>query len=661
MSSRILSTLVASLFVVTTQAQINTQLPDTYKVRPTPYTVTNPAQFNTDITVLDYTVVRNFKEAADRPEPNLSHILYVHKHFRINTQKGADSSATILIPKEDGAEPIYMEARVIAPDGTISQITGRLRKLNGADGKEFWTIKTPALTPGSELEYDLASLVYDALAGADLFQEDVPVVHARFRLVTPNILKFDVKSLNGFGEVTSAQHGQTTVFDVEANNIPAFPNSAFVFPKPLVQGVSFGMRSFVNMASYKRETVEYNWQDYGEREYISYYNIDKNEYTRLQKEMEGWLFIRQRKSLPLLIYQVEHYLKSIIKYEPAKNIPDLENLGTILKNRMANDLGMVRLMAAVYYNLGIRAELLLASQRDELPIDTSLCTFYRAKNVLLYFPELNQAIAPTERDYHFPNIPPMWSNTLALHAWDSATANASVVKTNFMRVPVGSYANNGIRMSVDVKFSPSNDSLLVNTTQLISGDPEVTLKAVLNTPKINTTQVLTSNLPLSPTEMRNLSVTVANQDWSPTMISRPLEVRASFSNTSILKVENNGYSIDLRELNRMPVDNLGDLPAAGQPINITFPFYQETKISIALPAGYKVKNAASFNSEYVYKEGDDEVVGYRLKSLQSDQTFTLLLTQWYAQTDYQGKAREGLEKVLRTLLQLREVKVEIAK
>gem|GEM_PF-6181676 len=638
-----------------TNAQINTQIPGTWSVNPSPYVVTDPGLVQTDVTILDYSVARNFYEATTRSEPDLSQVLYIHKHIRLNTQKAVDSLANYMIPKIPNADPYFMEARVIHPNGKFEMVKGYLRTVKLSKDEEAWVMRPENLEVGCEIEYDFGLLIYNQYSGVDYFQENSPVLKANFKLIAPNTFTFDVKGLNGFGDISPIAGTKLLTAEASSSNIPAISNSIYMFPKPNMQAVAYAMSSFVNQTYNKKEKVTYTWQDFGESEFITYNNISRTEFNNLQKNMERWAFLKQQKALPLLIYQVEHYLKSIIKYEPAENIQQLEDLSYILRNREANDVGLVRLFSAVYYMLGIRTELLLTSPRDELQIDSTMCSFDRAKKPLLYFPEIDLCMAPTEYEYHFPNIPPLWANTTALHCWDVKDGDQSEVKTAFMQVPAKDYAGNGSRTVSNIRLTASMDSLLITSSQTINGLPDVSVKTMFKALNANQYRDKAAQLlPVAEKDIHIKALSYSNTDWSPTEIEAPTNIKGTYTNASLLTKTNNGIEIRLGGLNPTIVSANNTLPPRDKGLDILYPFFQESKITIEIPAGYTLANPKYYDKEFTVKDGAKEVAGFKSMVMVDGNNLTYYITQWYGATHYELDVFDQLHNMLGQLLQLKE-------
>ena len=84
------------------------------------------------------------------------------------------------------------------------------------------------------------------------------------------------------------------------------------------------------------------------------------------------------------------------------------NLEKVIKSKLASYVGIVRLYSAIFRELGITHEFVLAGDRNKFTIEKNFENWNNADNSLIYFPGLKKFIAPTRTEYRYPRINPAW-------------------------------------------------------------------------------------------------------------------------------------------------------------------------------------------------------------------------------------------------------------
>lgn len=615
---RSIGTLLCFLFCTIahhTFAQINRYVSNTWEEQPH---LQNTIATKDACTLLKYIVVRDFNRAiADGSD--LTHYRTIYKRIRVNTTAGADSLTQILIPLEPYEKARSIDARVINPDSTITEIKALRVFMRGS----IETVRlTPSkLQPGSEIEYDLTISESDGYAGYEYMQSTVPCKEATFMLVLPPNMLFRTRGSNGFPDVKdSIVAGGTHYYHATAYNIPALLPGDLYYYNAWLQRTEFALR-------------DGPWQQPAKDQFLEYVFLEKPDYRKLEKEVSKWEFLKKKMPLPDLIYQVEQQIKS--QYKLIDDNPDefeFSDLTSILKTKVCNETGIVKLTASVYYLLGIRSQILFASSKESVPLDSSIINIHLANNILIYFPDLKQALAPAAPNTRFPYYPSSWTGTLALRCRDTLIDKKADVLVDFIQTPTTDYTTNNISLeaTLDINEKGVND---VKIKQTIGGAPSLTIRTIVNnTPDSGREEIYSSLLPTGPIRVTGLTHKVQNHSWDLPVATSPFIIESSFKTDSL----NVGMLINglVQQYVSMPPDNI--------PIEMAFPFYQESRITITVPAGYKLTNAQDYIADI---QGTS--LGYKMLCKQEDNRITIFAVKWYKKSSYTGEEKKMFEKIIK--------------
>ncbi|UYQ91621.1 DUF3857 domain-containing protein [Chitinophaga horti] len=644
---------------VSLHAQTNRHLPsDWEQARMTLTTITDSSLFRDDFTILLHNVTCDFILTPPEEAEGVGYYRQVHRRLRVNTQKGSDSLSSIVLPLLPNETIVFMRARVLRPGEEPVELSGRLQAA-GTRQHPTSVLQIDPVPVGGELEYEIKSVVSNDLAGSEYMQAEYPILETKFTLLFPKKYQIRTVSRNGYPDAALTAAKNHRVWEVSTGLIPGKKQHVFNYYQPQLQGIQFSLQKFVtDTDKRKRDTVPYNWQIYGEEQFFKYFFLDKDEFNRLQKEMDTWAFLKQQKPLPLLIYQIEHFIKN--KYQVSKfyDFDQLQDISSILRTKQTNEIGITKLMAAAFYMMRIRCQLMMVNDRERYPLDSDIANFSAARNVLLYFPDINQALAPTETSYQLPYYPPAWANIPALIASDTVIDGTSKVRTRFGRSPMPDYTTSGIRNETEIWVNDSSANTLLRSKQSFSGFADAQVKMLLGHLDANSKTSFNSTILLKPERENIVSVQAVNTTWSPVDMNAPFTLNSQYRVPYFVLGEDKTLTVTVGSLLAYQYQPVRGLPPSDQPVELPYPCYFEKKVIVHIPAGYKVKNKADFNVDLT---NIDSISGLRLGMLQSGNTVTLLATEWYKQPLITGSSRAAFDRVQKAIAFLRSKNLVLEK
>lgn len=618
----ILGTLLCFFCCSITFAQINNYVINTWAIQPQ---LQGKGIAREPTTLLKYIVVRDFNRAQNT---ELTHYRTIYKRIRINTQTAADSLTQLLIVLEPYERARTIDARVINPDGTVVPVSAQ--RLFAKGSIECIRLSPLALKAGAELEYDLTINEMGGYAGYEYMQGSSSCEQATFMLVLPPDMLFRTRGSNGFPDVADSISNGVHYYHATSYHLPALPPGDLYFQNSWLQRIEFAPR-------------ENDWQQPSKEQFLKYVNIERADYKKLEKELGKWDFLKQRMPIPTLIYRIEQQIKSqytLVDDNP--NAMELSDLTTILRTKTCNETGMVKLMASVYYLLGVHSQILFCSGKESLPIDSSMVNTLLAQNVLIYFPELRQALAPAVMQTRFPFFPAAWAGTMAIRCRDTVIDKNTEVLADLIRTPETIYTDNNISLDANIDIN-TQGVIDVQLKQTVGGYPGTTIKNVVNsTSAADREELYNSLLPTGPIRVSGLTHHISNESWESNVNTTPFILESSFQTDSIhVGILINGL-----------VQQYVAMPPAAVPVEMAYPFYQESRINITVPAGYKMTNV----NDYILNLGDN-ALGYKITCKQVENKVSIYAVKWFRKTDFTGDEKVTFEKILQADNKLKTRKI----
>ncbi len=642
----LLAVAVIAILPLSMQAQVNSYFPEIWKDNPQLHTTPST---DAPYTIVDYRMVRDFNVSPRDKAQATSHYKTLYKNIKVNTQRAADSLTRLVMSMEPSEALRGLRIRVIHPGGSVTSLNEQVRMIEMDRERKAIVANNLVLEAGCEIEYELSLKVQYDYAGTDYLQSGIPCNQLSFVLIAPKTLDFVVKPSAGLPALQDSITDTNHYYQLNMQNMPALPTSDLYFYLPQLKRIDFGLKHAIE----GKDTVRMTWQKFGEDNYIPFVAVSKAEYKQLEKELQKWPFLKQRIPVPQMIYLVEQFIKSNYRLVEPSETGETVDIISIIRNKQAEKADFTRFINAVYYMLNIHTQVLFTTSRDSLLMDSQLVYRQLPTNVLLYFPGLQQALAPTEMNTRFPCYPSLWTGIPALRCRDTLVAGESKVLTDFIQTPAPPYTLSNITTEATLR-SVTDPTWEVK--QSFGGYPASNLKTAFggtgSTPD-GRLQVYNAILPFEPGIRKPTEVKAENEVFNNRSLDKPVLLNSTLLTTSSVENKNNSIVIHVGPLlgGNMPVDI--PLPPGDLPVQITFPYYQEKRVIVPLPAGYKVANKEDFSAE-ISDKGADPALGFKMRCEQDGNQLRIFVLEWYKQTDFSGSSKAVFGQLLERIHTLQQ-------
>lgn len=625
----LLTVAAIAILPLSIQAQVNSYFPEIWKEKPTLHPITSTDH---PYTVQDYRIVRDFNVTRQDKANYWTHYKTIYKSIKINTQAGADSLTQLVMTLEMNEDLRGLRLRMLHSNGEITDLNDHIRMVVLGDRRKAVVANNLVLQAGSELEYELSTKVSFDYAGSDYLQSPIACDHVSFTLIAPKELQFRLKTHPAMAILNDSIAGNNHYYQLSMDHVPALQNDELYYYLPQLRRVDFAL----HLAVEGKDTTHMTWQQAGEENYLPLVAVSKAEYKQLEKELPKWTFTKQRMPTTQMIYLVEQFIKTNFELTYPSETGETMDIISILRSRRAEKAGMTRLMNAVYYMLNIPTQVLFTSSRDSLQMDSQLVTRQLASNVLLYFPTVQQALAPTEMNTRFPCYPALWAGISAMRCRDTLIGQESKVLVDFITTPVTPYTMSNITTEATLK---SVTDPIWEVKQSFGGYPGTNIKAAFTSAGSNPEgkfKIYNAILPFEPGVRKPTAVTTENEIFNNRMPDKPVIVNSTLNTPSLVENKNTQITVHLGQLLGGTVPTDMRMPADSIPVQITFPYYQEKRINIPLPAGYKVANKADFSAD-ISSKGSQPPLGFKMRCEQDGNLLHIFILEWYRQMDFSGE------------------------
>ncbi|XOV67636.1 MAG: hypothetical protein ACFHU9_00425 [Fluviicola sp.] len=261
---------------------------------------------------------------------------------------------------------------------------------------------------------------------------------------------------------------------------------------------------YENYAYLDLTDLEYTWREAGE-------GIGSNIFNEIKYETNGLKYIKglelDGKSSAEKIYAIERFIKQEIKETKSGN-SEFSTTKKIWKKRIANEMGLVKMMDQMCNAAGLKYSVYLCSDKDYVQIDPSFAFTRGLDNTLFFFPDDRLYLIPTNNYYYAGRIPNILSSVNALVIKGRYTmADLGDVK----RLPDARKEQNIDGTMAVIYIDPIDEMCTVKKTRFLFGDRATRSRGHYHFSDNNERNEYLEGLLLSDLEMELSDVEIRNE------------------------------------------------------------------------------------------------------------------------------------------------------
>lgn len=528
-----------------------------------------------------------------------------HNVYYLNSDDAIERYNKIYLPYASDSKLEVTKARVITKDGNVINLDDS-KILTATDEESNRTYKYFAfegIEKGSYIEYIYVVQRYPGYKGKRLnFQASFEKNNVEFDLFSPSNLVFKFKSYNGLNEVET-----DTIIENKRRWFLRIPKIE-PLEEELLAAYDSNKKFLVfaldeNTASSAKDLTSYS--EVAQNIY-DFYNKDNSkkvtsELTKFLKDVN----FDKKASLESQIKAIETYIKTNV-YVAEASSDKLSSLEDILKDKVANESGVVKLYAALFKQLGVKFEFVYTCERDYMMFDKEFEANNFLRDLLFYFPKTKKYMSPTEVSSRYGFPPPFLTDTYGLFIKEVEIGDfkSAVGKVKYIK-PVK--AENTIdKMIVDVNFDPEDlTNINVNFQKAMSGYYALYIHPYMDLIKPEDKDEIIESLAKNLHEDVEITAKeIINEDAS-LFGEKPIKFDIDFSSSAFVEKAGKKYLFSVGDLIG-PQTELYQEKERILPVESEYERSYIRTLKIAIPEGYSVANLDDININNAYSNSNNE-------------------------------------------------------
>ena len=564
-----------------------------------------------------------------------------HQIIRANNDNALERSNRIYIPMHDAIELVKIKARTINADGKVivfdeSEIK-ELEDEESGTGYKIFAIEGAEV--GSEIEYFYTKKANADYFGREYFQFSEPVIKGSFVLITPDNLEFAFKSYNGLPEVTLDNLEETNVYTMVVEDVPALKEEAFSSYKGSKMRLEYKLA--YNHATNKKL---FTWSDASQVLYSRAFRIDKDD-DKLIDKMMGEIDLKNFKTLTMKIRAVEDYIKNNF-YLNENASYEASNISFMMKNRIGSKLGLTKLMINALKEIGAQPQLVLTSERNEVPFDGDFESYNYLQEYLVYIPADDAFIAPYSREFRYGMVPSTLTATTGLFIEEITEDELNFPQYKIKSIPALSAGENLDKMEVGVTFNEDLTSNTIDLTRTFNGYQSAFIKAVFPLIEEERKEDLLKELvKFMAADADIITLGLKDNDFNFINWNDPLIIQSKFKSPSFIELAGD---IVLLKVGDMIGPQTELYQENERMTRVENDFNREYKryITIQIPKGYNIENLEDLIlDDKVTKDGKD-IYYFKSSYTLKGQELKIEILEGYEEIYYPKEEFEPFRKVI---------------
>jgi hypothetical protein len=655
--NRILCTLALSAILSPALAQqYDYTTPVSWSASPALHKIPSTFTEASALTILDERSIEYKKQGDD-----LVVVQTIHKIVHIKDDKGIEMFNKMYLPVHEGGEVGDIKARTITASGKVLDVTPDKIQSTEEDGAHYRQFALDGVEKGAEVEYSYTEKRPFYLFGSEFYQNGaVPCLEARFLLITPSHLRFSAKGYNGINVSADSLIGDKRIIVGQASNIKDLPDEKYAFKDQYLARIDFKLS--YNLSSNDAGARMYTWKDLGKRAYSFY--TDRNEKDdKALAAFASSLPAPEDTSLAGRIASLENFLKSHIDIDKKLTSENGDQIPQIVATKTANDEGIVRLFTGLLDRLGISYELVLAADRDGIPMDPELENWDRAANVLIYFPDTKAYIDPTQQELRYPIIRPTLAGIKGLYLKQVQLGNFKTAVATFYPISIAPWDSSASDMEADLRFNETMDTLLVKGSQILKGYSAAQYRPVYaflpkeKQDEINK-DIARSVGNCAATDVTN--VTVVNPALTDCFNNKPLVISSDNRNADLIETAGSRILLKFGDIIGPQTEMYQERPRQ-MPAEMPFPHQEFRTITLHIPEGYTIKNVKDLNFNVSYPAGDSPTMSFTSDYSLNGSILVVHIKEVYRSLVYPLSQFEDFKKIINTSADFNKVVLVLEK
>ena len=509
-----------------------------------------------------------------------------HVIYKVYDNEKIDSYKKLYIPASEVENIIDCQARCIKKNGEKVFLTKKdITEIEEDGDTDKYLILTTA-EPEDIMEFYYIvrkNNVNDN--GSYYFPGHYPIKKAEFTMILPDYLKAEFTTYNLPSKVTDSLVPATDIrySYITAENLPDISNEEATFYEVYEPRIEFVIAYNYSRGNSRLNTIS----SYASDLYTAIAVLSKEE-NALMKKFLSKIPVNKKMNTLEKIRIIESYIKKEIIFINYSN-STFSDISFAIKSKMTNTLGLAKMYYYIFKHFGIENNVVFTTDKTEKRFDKKFEGPNYVQELMFYFPEIDQYLAPAYRNLRIGLTPSALTGQDALFLETVSVGKVTSFVPSFKTIPVLAKEISTDSINVQVQIDANKKYMKGNIYRVMTGYYSAGIQNNLATMEDEDKQsVLDNYLALESESISLNNVEFFNASAADIFIN-PLIMKADIIDYYLTKFEDNKITTNIGAL-------IGKQSEFKQETKRLLPVERShkskyyRKIVCAIPEGYECAN-----------------------------------------------------------------------
>ncbi len=535
-------------------------------------------------------------------------LVTTHKVVMLNDDKGIEAYNKVYIPVPQNGKILSLKARVLTPSKKVIDMPKDKIFEVEEEGRLYKKFAFEGLEHGSQIEYYYEQQKDGGYFGLEVFAAgNYPCQNASLTVVTPAFLYYNVKGYNGFKTLVDTTIEKERIVQVDATDLFPITEEKYSSEDANLRNVQYKLT--YNLSKDKNNKL-FTWNDFSKNVYNAYTATNSKEEKAVKNFLESAGLSADMPDEKKIVI-LEDYIKKEINVKEDSDDADLEKLEKVVKTKITTKESLLRLFVQCFNQLGVKYQMVYASNRNDLPLDKNFENFRLTKDMLFYFPTLKGFIEPQSFVMRYPLIEPYNTATDGLFIKPTTIGDLTTAVGTFQEIPMPQMSQHHHNIEVAAALAPNGDSVEIDMkVSLLGYGGAVYYRPTFSF--LDKDKMKDFEKEMVEGTVRNCTVKSVKFENTSTLDNStkvPLYMIAKATNSEIL--ENAGKKLLLKIGTLIgPQEQMYQEKKRQLPIVISYPHTLDRVVKFTVPDGYQIKNLSEINTDVQLKRNGKSELGF---------------------------------------------------
>lgn len=593
---------------------------------------------------------------SEATQNTLTQYVLTHKAYLLRTNNAIEDFNKVYISFDNTSEILRPEARVITPSNKIIELdsTKILTAIDEETNVQYKYFAFEGIEVGSIVEYLYVIKKRPYYEGSYVrIQSEYPIFNLDFHVISPSNLIFKFKTYNNTDSISNdtLANGKWD-FNIKYDYIPSLKYEDNAAYESKLKALVYKLDR--NTYSGTRDISSYSGLIQNMYDFL-HFNEDKNKKT-VEKFLKQMKF-KASKSTEENILFVEDYLKKNIYVNENNASQELKSISFITSNKLASELGILKLYSQIFTVLEIEMELVLSSNRLSKKFDSEYEATTFLEDYLIYFPSIDKYMAPTNLASRVGLPTFTLTHNYGLFIKEVALGGFKTGLGEIKFIDPVPYSENTDKMYINVSFDEENiTNQKIFFNRQMSGyyakDLQPFYYLITGKDKTELNKQLFTNI---NSELEPENIVVKNENAAD-LGRKPFIIEAEFETDVFIEKAADKIIFEIGNLIG-PQTEIYDSLERKLPVELRFARYYYREIKVKIPENYKIVNLEDLNIENYFTNENDTSMAFISKYTVENNELVVLCEEYYKNIDIPVKDYQEYRKIINSAADFNKIKL----